>query len=643
MIPAAQPVQSVARRVSIIGSASLAAVLLCVSVFMSVDLTGRERDWVAQWVGEKTQAIVNDVDAFDVTSRVLVDKFYTSFASGFAPDFALDAADGTLSNHGEKLNGSFDKVDAFAQSSGGVATVFARKGDDFERITTSLKNEKGDRAMGTLLDRKHPAYANILDGKTYVGRATLFGKPYMTRYEPIRQDGRVIGILFIGFDLSAFQASIDKLASDTKFFETGGVYIVDPKKQAADALFVVHPGAKGKKVLEAFPGAEAFIAALGNAGDAEIANATPILRAGAKDSFVLMRKSQATGWWVVAEVSETEAMRAHWSAMWKIWSMMAATTVALGVGLLWMIRRWVSRPLRHLSDAVTSMGSGDMTRSFSSGSRDEIGKLVRDLESMRVRLLGVLRQVRQSAESVATGSTEIATGNADLSQRTEEQAANLQQTAAAMVHLTSTITQNSSTAQQATQIAGGARDAASRGGAVVGDVVATMQGIAESSKRIGAIIGTIDGIAFQTNILALNAAVEAARAGEQGRGFAVVASEVRSLAQRSAEAAKEIKGLVGESVERVEAGSRLVDDAGRSMEDIVVQVGRVSELIAEISAASSEQTGEIGQVGDAVQSLDTVTQQNAALVEESAAAADSLRLQAHRLVEAAAVFKLGQD
>jgi methyl-accepting chemotaxis protein len=634
---------SLARRVSIVGSLGLAAILLCVSVFMSADLTGRERGQIAALVGEKAQSIADSADALDTTSRVLVDKFYTSFASSFAPEFELDKADGTLTNHGDKLNGNFAQVDAFAQNSGGVATVFARKGDDFERVTTSLKNEKGERAMGTLLDRKHPAYAKILAGQTFVGRAVLFGKPYMTRYEPIRQGGDIIGILFIGFDLTSFQASLEKLAADTKFFETGGIYIVDPKKAPADAVFVVHPADKGKKVLDAFPDAAAFLAALDKAGDGAFPNAMPILRAGATDSFAVLRKSKSTGWWIVAEVSEHEAMHAHWMALAKIWSMMAATALALGIGLQWMIRRWVARPLRQLSEAVASIGGGDMTRAFSSISTDEIGHLVRDVDHMRVRLLGVLREVRQSAESVATGSAEIATGNADLSQRTEEQAANLQQTAAAMVQLTTTITQNSTTAQLATKLADGARDAASKGGAVVGDVVSTMQDIAASSKRIGAIIGVIDGIAFQTNILALNAAVEAARAGEQGRGFAVVAGEVRLLAQRSAEAAREIKGLVGASVERVEQGTRLVDDAGRSMDDIVAQVGRVGGLIADISQAGGEQTREIGQVGIAVHSLDTVTQQNAALVEQSAAAADSLRQQATRLVEATAVFKLGQD
>src|SRR6185312_13416522 len=216
------------------------------------------------------------IDALDTTSRVLVDKFYASFASDFDPAFSIDPADGALVNRGEKLNGNFTQVDAFAQSSGGVATVFVRKGDDFERIATSLKNEKGERAMGTLLDRKGPAYARMLAGETFVGRATLFGKPYMSRYEPIRAGGQVIGILYIGFDLSAFQASLEKLAGDTKFYQTGGIYIVDPKKSLAEALFVQHPSAKGRKVLDAFPQAQAFMEALDKNGDDALQGALPV-------------------------------------------------------------------------------------------------------------------------------------------------------------------------------------------------------------------------------------------------------------------------------------------------------------------------------------------------------------------------------
>ena len=633
---------SIARRVAIVGTLGLAAILSCVTLFLAIDLTGRERRGIAERIGERVQAIADNVDALDTTSRVLVDKFYASFASDFAPEFTLDKADGTLTNRGEKVNGDFAQVDAFAQSSGGVATVFARKGDDFERVTTSLRNEKGERAMGTLLDRKHPAYARILAGQTYVGRATLFGKPYMTRYEPIREGGEIIGILFIGFDLSAFQASLEKLAGDTRFYETGGIYIIDPKKAAPDALFVLHPAAKGRKVLDAFPQAQPFLDALDKNGDAAFPDAMTILRAGASDSFAVLRKSKATGWWIVAEVSDHEAMHAHWMMLAKILAMMLATAIALGVGLQWMIRRWVSKPLRQLGAAVTSMAEGDMTRPCRSDADDEIGRLVRALENMRVRLLDVLRQVRQSAESVATGSHQIAHGNADLSQRTEEQAANLQQTAASMEELTSTVTSNAETAGTATRLAGAASAAATQGGVVVGQVIGTMEAITASSRKIADIIGVIDGIAFQTNILALNAAVEAARAGEQGRGFAVVATEVRSLAQRSAAAAREIKTLIDDSVEKVAAGNEQVGQSSDAMTDIVAQVRRVSDLIAEIGAATQQQTHGIGQVGDAMTQLDRVTQQNAALVEESAAAADSLSQQAAKLVEAVSVFKLDE-
>ena len=321
---------------------------------------------------------------------------------------------------------------------------------------------------------------------------------------------------------------------------------------------------------------------------------------------------------------------------------MVTAALVLGIGGAVMITRSITGPIGRAVEVATTVAAGDLSSRITARGNDETAQLLRALARMNDNLAGIVGQVRASSESIATGSAQIATGNADLSQRTEEQASNLQQTAASMEELSGTVRASAETASHASQLAAGASVAAVKGGEMVGTVVQTMQDIAASSKKISDIIGVIDGIAFQTNILALNAAVEAARAGEQGRGFAVVASEVRSLAGRSAEAAKEIKSLIGASVEKVEMGARQVDGAGASMNDIVAQVQRVSQLINEISHGAGEQSTGIAQVGDAVSQLDQVTQQNAALVEESAAAAESLKTQAANLADAVRVFKLAE-
>jgi methyl-accepting chemotaxis protein len=321
---------------------------------------------------------------------------------------------------------------------------------------------------------------------------------------------------------------------------------------------------------------------------------------------------------------------------------LGAIAILMAAVLAYLVTGSITTPINRAVHVAQTVAAGDLTSQIVVNSTDETGKLLEALKAMNLNLLGIVSQVRQSSDSIATGSNQIATGNQDLSQRTEEQASNLQQTAASMEQLTSTVKNNAETAQAANQLANSARDVAAQGGVVVSQVVQTMEQITAASTKMADIIGVIDGIAFQTNILALNAAVEAARAGEQGRGFAVVAGEVRTLAQRSAQAAKEIKSLIGDSAEKVQTGSRLVSDAGRTMTDIVSQVRRVNDMLGEITAATSEQTIGIGQVSDAVTQLDQVTQQNAALVEESAAAAESLKQQAARLVDAVAVFKTGQ-
>ncbi|WP_041432308.1 methyl-accepting chemotaxis protein [Thiobacillus denitrificans] len=340
-----------------------------------------------------------------------------------------------------------------------------------------------------------------------------------------------------------------------------------------------------------------------------------------------------------AAVAMVDAADAYANAF-SILLVLSLGAVVTGAGVAWRITRSVTEPVRKAVALARSVAGGDLTARGESRADDEFGQLQRALTGMTASLAGIVAEVRHTTDTIAVASREIASGNADLSSRTESQASSLEETASSMEELTSTVRQNAENARQANQLVVSTADVAVKGGEVVGQVVDTMASIKDSSRKISDIIGVIDGIAFQTNILALNAAVEAARAGEQGRGFAVVASEVRNLAQRSAGAAKEIKSLIEDSVGKVDAGSKLVDEAGKTMDEIVSSVKRVTDIMSEIAAASQEQSAGIEQVNQAVGQMDEMTQQNAALVEEAAAAAESLQEQAAKLADAVSVFKL---
>jgi len=320
--------------------------------------------------------------------------------------------------------------------------------------------------------------------------------------------------------------------------------------------------------------------------------------------------------------------------------LLGLAAIVMGAFAAWWITRTITNPINEAVKVAETVSSGDLTSDIQVSSSDETGQLMNALKTMNTNLVNIVGQVRNGTDLMAHASTEIAAGNHDLSSRTEQQASSLQQTASSMEELTSTVRFNAENAREANKLAVTASEIASRGGAVVGEVVSTMGSINDSSRKIVDIISVIDSIAFQTNILALNAAVEAARAGEQGRGIAVVASEVRNLAQRSAAAAKDIKGLIDDSVLKVALGSDLVDKAGQTMSEIVVSIGRVTQIMTQISHASEEQSAGIAQVNDAITQMDQVTQQNAALVEEAAAAAESMQEQSAKLADVVSVFKL---
>ena len=523
--------------------------------------------------------------------KAQVEHYMKMLAGHFPAPFARDEHNyvdnaGTLTpgllNGSTLLNLNHHEVDRFTSSTHATATLFVASGEDFVRIATSIKNQNGERVVGTLLERSHPGYQLLLSGAPYTGYATLFGKQYMTKYEPIRDsDGSVIGVLFVGLDVSeAFTLSVwARLGLLTLGFAT---VILLGYAWLLDALF--------------------------KANDSGV-NSAPLL--------TLSQQAGIAG--------------------------LALLGALLISGLVFFVTRHIiGVQLLAAKAAAGKLAAGDLTAQVRVDRRDELGQLMQAINGIGVKLSAVVMNARDNADNVSSTSIQIVDGNGDLAIRTEQQASALEQTAASMEELNSTVKQNADNARQANQLALSTRTIATQGGEVMGQVVTAMNGIGVSSKKISDIISVIDSIAFQTNILALNAAVEAARAGEQGRGFAVVASEVRSLASRSADAAKEIKSLVGASVAQAEKGAALVNAAGTTMAEIVTSITRVTGLMGEISSASNEQSQSVGQVSEAVIRMEQMTHQNSALVGEMATAAASLKTQSHDLVQAVAVFQLAQ-
>ncbi|MEB2398641.1 MAG: methyl-accepting chemotaxis protein [Alcaligenaceae bacterium] len=534
------------------------------------------------------------------------------------------------------LNGDVDLLNRVRENTGADAAVLVRKDDQWLRAATLLQDNEGRFLTGSAVN-KHDILARSLDaGNPYTGIVQRNGRWYTMSIEPLYDDaGQVFGGLSVRVPIDVQVQQLLMWVRSVNVAEFGRLGIL--QKTGDGKLVPLADAQAGDVPGEAVAKLPELISQPRGVAEVSLSNGSEPV-----DQFIAWES--VDGWdWVVYGVGEkSEFLQASMRQLTQQAALMLAGTLLISLLVGWLAARTL-RPVRQVMDVMDKLGQGDLTArvpDVPSHSRNEVHVLLGNAKRTQQSLARTIAAVRASVEEISIGASEIAAGNTDLSSRTEEQAASLQETAASMEQLAATVKQNSDHARQANTLAVDASDVAHRGEEVVSRVVDTMHRISDSSGKIGEIVGVIDSIAFQTNILALNAAVEAARAGEQGRGFAVVASEVRSLAQRSAEAAKEIKNLIESSIAEVTNGAKQVEGAGSTMQELLASVGRVTEIIKEISAASDEQSTGIDQINLAVSQMDEVTQQNAALVEQAAAAAGSLQDQATRLTEAVAVFRL---
>ncbi len=653
--PSSERTTSLGTRLAVIGLAVLVLVFGIFALAISQSSLRTLEANMQSAMHDQEAAMRDMIALFDGTMRTEADRFLTAFADAAPGPYTVDPAQTvevagkptpTFKSGDTVLNLNFTVPDKFfARTGGTIATVFARTGDDFVRVTTSLKKENGERAIGTLLDRAHPSYKALMAGQPFRGLAWLFGVPYMSKYEPVRDaSGKVIGALYVGVDVRSELALLKDKIRAHGIGQSGGYFVIDGKPGADQGKVLIdrNTAREGKNLLDAKDAdGLAWVREMIEGKDGTLRHTLADTDGGAtRERFTVF--TQYPDWKLViagtAYVDELEADLV--SARNRFLLLGLALGALLAGGLYWMLRRAVSTPLAEVVNVAQRVAAGDLTHRLPATRRDEIGQLMRAVNGVGDGLTGIVDKVRASASTIASSTGQIAAGNADLSARTEAQAGSLERTASSIEELAATVRQNADSAQHAHDMVQSASEAANAGGQTVERLVGTMSGIHATAQKIADITGIIDGIAFQTNILALNAAVEAARAGEQGRGFAVVAGEVRSLAQRSAAAAKEIKELINRSVEEVQAGNEAARGAGDAMQDIVTRVERIAGLMGEISHASREQSQGIEEVNRAVTSMDEVTQQNAALVEEAAAAAESLRQQAQELRGAVDVFRL---
>ncbi|WP_110600769.1 methyl-accepting chemotaxis protein [Salinicola lusitanus] len=634
---------SIGTKLAIIVALLQVVVLMGLAFAMAQASTSQLREATTRELKTQQDSISAMLSLFDYSLQQQADRFLSIFSDQYSGRFALSPDQKvevsgrqtpTLRDGLEVLNDNTWKLDRFSAQTGTPATIFARDGDDFVRISTSLKDQDDKRAMGTLLNRESKSYARLMANESYIGLAKLFGTPYITKYQPIQDgDGKVVGALFVGVDISAEMAQVQNRIRKMGIGNGGYTMLISAAGDQKGEVIAGGPF-EGQNLLNSVD-ADAF-APLFAQESGEISYVS-----GSGDNRLALYSRYPEWQWIIAgSVSVDEIEAGVIAARDRFLLIALVLAAALSLTLYWIAKQLVTKPMNRAVGLAQALAEGDLSQRIETRRRDEIGQLVGAMNGIGDGLERIVGQVRHAVVETENHTQELASGNAELSSRTESQAASLEETAASTEEINATVRQNTQRAQESDEQT---RQTVLAAGEAQNTVEATsdaMQRIVGMAKQISEVVGVIDGIAFQTNLLALNASVEAARAGEHGRGFAVVAQEVRGLAERCSTSAQEIKALIGRTVDEVDNGNLRAAEAGQRVSEIVSQVERISTLISEIRLASEEQSHGIEQINQAIAQIDETTQSNAALVRQSSASTQQLNEQSRRLAETVSVFRL---
>jgi len=523
--------------------------------------------------------------------------------------------------------------DDFLNRTGAISTLFVRSGDDFVRVATSLRKENGDRAIGTVLDHASPAWAVVSKGDVYRGLALLFGKRYITQYQPVKDaGGQVIAIIFVGVDIThSWNVMREKILS-RRLGESGHFFVLDRSNGKNHGQYLFHSAEEGQLPTWENDVQQQLL------GD----KSGTLERQSAEGRTLIMAWTPLPGWnWTIVGEVDKSVLLADVTSLRDRFLLAGVVLSALFAMLfVFIIRRWLSRPLRDVIGLAEQYAAGDLRAILPANRQDEVGQLINAINGIGGGLQKIVLQVREAAGDIHLGTNALAADTGEISEQINKQASSVEETSASMEQLAASVQQNAANMEQTQQLVGETSRAVHQGGETVSNAVATMDDIREASKRIEAITRVIEGIAFQTNILALNAAVEAARAGEHGKGFAVVAQEVRALAARSANAVKEIEQLIGDTLSKVSEGHALSEQTRHAMESIIEHIDNINQLVTEINHASREQSAGIGQVNLAMTHIGEASHINADRVSRSEQTAQVLRGKGSHLTDLVSLFRL---